>query len=75
MLKTALESGSAGVALQDLTLGLVVSRGAEVRIHGSVHGYVRNRGRVDVYGQVREGEIVDENGGESKVHTGERLDS
>jgi hypothetical protein len=53
---------------------LLVSAGAEVRLHGSVgrNARIRNRGRLDVYGTLS-GSIVDEYGGTSEIHEGEIL--
>jgi hypothetical protein len=52
---------------------LTVAEGGEVRVHGSVQGVVRNRGRVEVLGEVG-GSLLDEPPGESVVHPGEPLE-
>jgi hypothetical protein len=48
---------------------LVIAPGAEVRLCGSLHGVVTNRGRLDVYGTVH-GTISDEGEGSSEIHEG-----
>jgi hypothetical protein len=43
-----------------------------VRLNGSVHGHVRNRGRLGVNGSVH-GTIDDEDKGAHEIHEGETI--